>query len=214
MPTAATPSDPVPPPAAPPPAPPAPPRPAAAPTLATRDGRPVSVVHVVAELAPYARTGGLGEAVSSLAHFQAAGGVPASVIVPLYREARARAGRLVPAGDPYYVQVGPRREWARLWTRDDGPPDGAERRRAPRPRHYFVENEYYFDRAGIYGEGGDYGDNARRYAFFCAAALAALPGVAPGPRCCTRTTGTRRSPPPTCAPGTPARPRTPRCRPC
>jgi starch synthase len=141
----------------------------------------VAVLHVVAELAPYARTGGLGEAVSSLAHFQAAGGVPASVIVPLYREARARAGRLVPAGDPYYVQVGPRREWARLWTRDDGPPAGAERRRAPRPRHYFVENEYYFDRAGIYGEGGDYGDNARRYAFFCAAALAALPGVAPGP---------------------------------
>jgi starch synthase len=84
-------------------------------------------------------------------------------------------------GEPFYVQVGPRREWARLWTRDDGPPAGAERRRAPRPRHYFVENEYYFDRAGIYGEGGDYGDNARRYAFFCAAALAALPGVAPGP---------------------------------
>src|SRR5512138_1733405 len=35
--------------------------------LATEDGRPVSVVHVVAELAPFARTGGLGEAVKSLA---------------------------------------------------------------------------------------------------------------------------------------------------
>jgi starch synthase len=142
----------------------------------------VAVVHVVAELAPYARTGGLGEAVSSLAHFQAAGGIATSVIVPLYREARQRAGRLVPVGDAYYVQVGPRREWARLWMReDDPPPDGTERRRSPRPRHYFVENELYFDRAGIYGEGGDYGDNARRYAFFCAAALAALPRIAPGP---------------------------------
>src|SRR5690349_12564907 len=37
--------------------------------LRTDDGRTVSVVHVVAELAPFARTGGLGEAVKSLAEF-------------------------------------------------------------------------------------------------------------------------------------------------
>ncbi len=176
MPTAAAQSDPV----LHPPSSPAPAARRPAP-LATADGRPVAVVHVVAELAPYARTGGLGEAVSSLAHFQAAGGVPSSVVVPLYRQALARAGRLVPAGEPYEVQVGPRREPARLYVREDDPPAAGERRRAPRPRHYFVRNDYYFDRAGIYGEGGDYGDNARRYAFFCAAALAALPRVAPGP---------------------------------
>jgi len=35
--------------------------------LRTDDGRLVSVVHIVAELAPFARTGGLGEAVKSLA---------------------------------------------------------------------------------------------------------------------------------------------------
>src|SRR5690349_18446267 len=35
--------------------------------LKTNDGRVVSVVHIVAELAPFARTGGLGEAVKSLA---------------------------------------------------------------------------------------------------------------------------------------------------
>jgi len=179
MPTTA--SRPAPQPAAPPATPaPRPGAPATAP-LVTRDGRPAAVVHVVAELAPYARTGGLGEAVSSLAHFQAAGGVATAVIVPLYREAAAQAGRLLAVGEPYEVQVGPRREVAQLYLRDDGAPAGGERRRAPRPRHYFVGNAQYFDRPGIYGEGGDYPDNARRYAFFCAAALAALPRVAPGP---------------------------------
>src|SRR2546422_1786351 len=38
----------------------------------------------------------------------------------------------------------------------------------------------FFDRAGIYGDNGaDYPDNARRFAFFCLAALTALPEIAP-----------------------------------
>ena len=39
--------------------------------LQTSAGQPVSIVHVVAELAPFARTGGLGEAVANLAKAQA-----------------------------------------------------------------------------------------------------------------------------------------------
>src|SRR5207237_8178421 len=89
--------------------------PASSPLLA-RDGRPASGVHLVAELAPYARTGGLGEAVASLAAFQAATGLPASIIIPLYRQARARLPRLVPVGEPYEVTVGFRRETAQLYT--------------------------------------------------------------------------------------------------
>ena len=156
--------------------------PDASPLLA-RDGRPVSVVHLPGELAPYARTGGLGEAVASLAADQAAIGLPTSVIMPLYRQARARAGELIAVSEPYEVQVGIRREVAQLFTNAEaGPPAGVvERRTRRRPQHYFIANPYYFDRAGIYGEGGDYPDNARRYAFFCAAALAALPRIAAGP---------------------------------
>jgi starch synthase len=153
--------------------------------LVGRDGRPAAVVHLAAELAPYARTGGLGEAVASLAGFQAAHGVPTSVIMPLYREARARVerlgARLEPVGDAFAVPVGARTEAARLWRLHDPPPADGERRRRPRPAHYFVQNDYYFNRGGIYGEGADYGDNARRYALFCAAALGALPRVAAGP---------------------------------
>ena len=157
--------------------------PEASPLLA-RDGRPVSVVHLAGELAPYARTGGLGEAVASLAAHQAASGLNTSIVMPLYRQARSRVPELVPVGDPYEVQVGFRRELAQLYTVPAvSTRDGAEERRTrPRPRHYFIANDFYFERAGIYGEGGgDYPDNARRYAFFCAAALAALPRIAVGP---------------------------------
>jgi starch synthase len=105
-----------------------------------------------------------------------------SLVVPLYRQARARAPRLAAASDPYEVIVGGRREVARLYTTPDERPDGAAERRArPRPRVYFVESGYYFDRPGIYGEGGDYGDNARRFAFLAAAALQALPAIARAP---------------------------------
>jgi starch synthase len=147
--------------------------------LVARDGRPAGVVHLVAELAPYARTGGLGEAVSSLAGYQAATGLPTAVIMPLYRSARGKLPSLRQVGEPFTVYVGYRREMARLFTCDDGPPTGVdERRKRPRPNIYFIYNSHYFDRDGIYGEGGDYPDNARRFAFFAAAALAALPRIA------------------------------------
>src|SRR5947207_2748894 len=53
--------------------------PPAPPPVVLPDGRRVRVIHIVAELAPFARSGGLGEAVASLARFQAASGVPAAM---------------------------------------------------------------------------------------------------------------------------------------
>jgi len=48
------------------------------------------------------------------------------------------------------------------------------------PRVFFIESPDFFDRAGIYGDNGaDYPDNARRFAFFCVAALTALQEIAP-----------------------------------
>ena len=136
------------------------------------DGRPVPVVHLVAELAPFARSGGLGEAVSSLARHQAASGVPTTVVMPLYELARAAAGALAPIGDAFAVTVGPRTEVVRLWRSADEAADTCA------PRVCFVES-HYFDRPHLYGPpGGDYGDNALRYATFCRAALAALPALA------------------------------------
>ncbi|MDF2773926.1 MAG: hypothetical protein K0S86_3423 [Geminicoccaceae bacterium] len=144
--------------------------------LRTDDGRIVSVVHVVAELAPFARTGGLGEAVRSLAEFQCASGIPTAIIMPLYRQVHAVVPNLEPVGDPFIVQLGGAQELARLMQIA---PDRRGRGRKE-PRVYFLDHPHFFDRPGLYGESGyDYPDNPRRYAFFSLAALQAMPRIAP-----------------------------------
>jgi starch synthase len=142
--------------------------------LTRPDGTPAPVVHLVPELSPYARTGGLGEAVSSLAKYQAASGIPVTVIMPLYSAVRERT-EVQPVGPPFAVTVGPRTETARIYEPAQPPNAGS-------PRIYFVESEEYFDRPGLYGnDAGDYVDNAQRYALFTRAVLVALPHLLPVP---------------------------------
>jgi len=142
--------------------------------LQTNDGRIVSVVHIVAELAPFARTGGLGEAVKSLAEFQSVSGIPTAIIMPLYRQVHSVAPNLEQVGEPFTVHLGPAQEPATLWQIT---PD---RRTRGRPRVFFVDHPHFFDRPGLYGENGyDYPDNPRRYAFFALAALIAMQRIAP-----------------------------------
>lgn len=138
--------------------------------LVRPDGSPAPVVHLAAELAPFARTGGLGEAVASLAKYQAQSGIPITVFMPLYAIVRERV-ELKPIGPAFAVTVGPRTESARLF-------ELAEPQAPDSPRVIFVENDLYFDRKGLYGTAaGDYPDNARRYALFARAVLVALPRV-------------------------------------
>ncbi|MCG8467037.1 MAG: glycogen synthase [Gemmatimonadetes bacterium] len=139
-------------------------------------GRPaeeLAVVHLVAEYWPYARTGGLAEAVRGIATFQAASGTPVTVFMPLYRSVREAFPDLEPAKESYFVQVGSRLEEARIFQAP-GPRQN--------PRVLFIEHDGFFDRAGIYGEnGGDYDDNAIRFGFYCLAALQVLPELADVP---------------------------------
>ena len=112
------------------------------------DGEPVTVVHLTAEYFPYARTGGLAEAVSGPGQLPAGRRArrrrhPAALPHGARRGARPRAGRAAvpgPMGRPH-------RGGARL-------PRG--RAAAPGPQVYFIEHLEYFNRHGIYGE------NARR----------------------------------------------------
>jgi len=138
--------------------------------LTRPDGTPAPVVHLAPELSPFARTGGLGEAVASLAKYQAASGIPVTVFMPLYSAVRERA-EIRPLGPEFAVSVGPRTETARLY-------EPAAPHQPGNPRIVFVESELYFDRPGLYGDDlGDYPDNARRYAFFARAIMVALPRV-------------------------------------
>lgn len=141
--------------------------------LFSATGEPVTVVHVAAEYYPYARSGGLAEAVANLAHFQSSAGVRSVALLPLYRTARKAAGPLVPVGDELRVRLGGRIEQGRLMRpRDD----------RPGTQVCFVEQDGYFDREQLYGDArGDYPDNHLRYAFFTLAALEALPRLTEGP---------------------------------
>ena len=134
----------------------------------------VGVTHLTAEYWPFARTGGLGEAVSGLATVQAAAGHPATVIMPLYQLVRETTPSLERTGQPLVVTLGDHTEHAWLYR---VPATAAG------PRVFFIEHPDFFDRAGIYGDSGaDYPDNAQRFAFFCVAALTALPEIAPETR--------------------------------
>src|SRR5881397_2447077 len=145
---------------------PAQPRRAAAPAAPRPQIDPaerIGVTHLTAECWPFARTGGLGEAVSGLATCQAAAGLPTTVIMPLYQIVRETTPSLERTGSALAITLGGHTERAWLYRTPPGP--------GP---------QVFFDRAGIYGDnGGDYPDNARRFAFFCLAALTALPEIAP-----------------------------------
>lgn len=144
--------------------------------LRAADGTAVHVVHVVAELAPFARSGGLGEAVNSLGRFQAACGIPTSIVMPLYDAVRDTTPDIEPVGTAFTVRVGPRLEKVRLWKHNPQPGDPLAECHV-----YFIESEDYFARPFIYGPpGADYPDNAQRYACFSMAALASLPTLAGG----------------------------------
>lgn len=140
---------------------------------AGRRAEDLAVVHLVAEYWPYARTGGLAEAVRGIATFQAASGTPVTVFMPLYRSVREAFPDLEPAKESFFVQMGSRLEEARIFQAP-GPRQN--------PRVLFVEHDGFFDRAGIYGENGsDYEDNALRFGFYNLAALQVLPELSDVP---------------------------------
>jgi starch synthase len=139
----------------------------------SRDGQPVTVVHVAAEYYPYARSGGLAEAVATLGRYQSSSGMRSLAILPLYRSARQTAGPLVEVGEPFLIRLGDREESGRLLRQSNPQPGSAV---------YFVEHDGFFDRERLYGDaGGDFPDNHLRYAFFCLAALEVLPRLVQGP---------------------------------
>jgi starch synthase len=129
------------------------------------------IVHCTGEFWPFARTGGLAEAVRGLANFQCSVGQPTSVVMPYYRAVRTFTDEVEPVVDTFAVTVGGREERARVWRY-------AGRERGPAV--YFVEHPTFFDRDGLYGEAGsDYPDNLRRFAFFSRAVAEVLPQVCP-----------------------------------
>jgi starch synthase len=132
---------------------------------------PLTVLHVAAEYWPVAQTGGLAEAVRGLALYERLAGLRALVAIPLYRSVREAGLDLTPFGEPLRLRLGSRDEQVQIWRWA----------RPGEPEVLLVDHPPSFDRPSIYGEGGDYGDNARRFALLSRSALSVLPRLAEGP---------------------------------
>ncbi len=127
---------------------------------------------LAAEAAPWAKTGGLGEVMGALPAALARQGLEVSLLLPLYRGMRDHFTADGGCG-PLPVRMHDGMEEA-IVLRAVDPPPGVE--------VFAIAADRYYDRPYLYGEPvGDYADNARRFAFFCRAALAAIDalGLAP-----------------------------------
>jgi starch synthase len=132
------------------------------------------IVMITSELATFAGTGGLGEAVLALSKGLRALGHEVAALLPLYgvvdRGARAYEAR----AEKLEIDLGGRRIEARLIEAGRGDPDD--------PRVLLVDQPGLFDRPHLYGPPyGAYADNAERFAFLANAALRAIDmlGLAP-----------------------------------
>ncbi len=106
----------------------------------------MQILIAASEFSPLARTGGLGEAVSGIAHGVAAAGHTVRVVIPRYRHLHDIGVE--------YAGAGPA---ASLWLHRDGDIEVV-----------LVDDPVSFDRAGIYGDtpGSGYDDQWLRYGRF------------------------------------------------
>ena len=116
------------------------------------------VLMVASELAPYAKTGGLGDVLGALPVALDRLGHRTTIVVPKYR------GVMPPPSDAVIrrVRVGATTREATLHVAAV----------SPRRRIVFVDIPALFDRDSLYGpDGVDYADSAERFAFLATAAL-------------------------------------------
>ncbi len=117
------------------------------------------------EAVPFAKTGGLGDVLGALPAALARLGHEVALFLPLHRPMRERFCP-VPGLESLEVRMHDGQETAQVLRADQAPAGVSV---------FAVAGGTYFDRPHLYGEPtGDYADNARRFTFFCRAALAAV----------------------------------------
>jgi starch synthase len=122
----------------------------------------MEILFVASEVAPWSKTGGLGDVSGALPRALASRGHRVAVVTPRYGAIDPRAAGFTRKDAALRV----RGEAIAVWVKPAG------------PTWYLVESERLFgSRRGLYAEGGrDYPDNAERFSFLSRAALA-LPGA-------------------------------------
>ena len=118
------------------------------------------ILFVTSEAAPYVKTGGLGEVAAALPKALVRKGYDVRVVLPLYFNIPGEFRRTMQYLGCCYVSLAWRYQYCGVFTHMY---DGV--------RYYFIDNEYYFKRNGLYG----HYDDAERFAYFSRAVLEALP---------------------------------------
>lgn len=115
-----------------------------------------------AEAVPFVKTGGLADVMGSLPKALRDLGVDARVVLPKYGDIPGQYKEQFTKVTELTVPVGWREQYCGVEVFEcDGVP------------FYFIDNEYYFRRAGLYG----YYDDGERFAFFSRAIPAILPHI-------------------------------------
>ena len=117
------------------------------------------VLFVAAEAVPFIRTGGLGDVAGALPKALAKAGVDARVVIPLYSDIPDKLRQTLNFVTYTYVPLAWRNQYCGIY---EGEADGV--------KYYFIDNEYYFKRGGLYG----HYDDGERFAFFSKAVLEML----------------------------------------
>ena len=115
----------------------------------------LKVLIVAGESAPFIKSGGLGDVVGSLPKALRAKGVDVRVVIPRHRAIKNETMYGVEFVGEFDVHLQWRKQPAKILMKNGDVPV------------YFIENDYYFGRGGLYG----YNDDDERFAFFSKAAL-------------------------------------------
>ena len=120
------------------------------------------VLFAAAEAVPFVKTGGLADVMSALPKALKKEGVEVALVIPKYEHMNAAYKDKLERVYEGTLDLSWRNQYFGV---DKLVLDGVP--------VYFIDNEWYFKRDGLYG----YGDDAERFAFFCKAVLAMLPHI-------------------------------------
>ncbi|SNT13320.1 starch synthase [Anaerovirgula multivorans] len=122
----------------------------------------MKVLFIASEAVPFVKTGGLGDVIGSLPKALNKEGIEARIVLPKYEDIPQILKKEMKWLKNIRVEVGWRNQFC-----------GIEKIEYDGVIFYFIDNEYYFKRKGLYG----FYDDGERYAFFCRGALEILPHV-------------------------------------
>ncbi|MFQ5827550.1 MAG: glycogen synthase GlgA [Candidatus Methylomirabilia bacterium] len=123
------------------------------------------ILLIASEVEPFAKTGGLGDVAGALPKALEVLGHDVRVLMPKHRGIERHAPTLTPVLSRVQVPIADRQVEGALL-------EGRMGRKIP---VYFLVNDHYYDRDGLYTTpDGDYWDNCERFLFFCRGAVEAV----------------------------------------